>query len=233
MKHKTGKFMSWRDLIISPLTQLSILVVSGYITYIVAHTFRLDLVLSLILFYVLMIILTICFLRIFLIFSNLKAGTYTYTKNPKECYAWNLFGYLCITNLSLIYTNELLPIPFRKFFYAALKAKMGSGIISIGGKITEPYMTTIEEDAVIGDGALILGHVITAPDILILGKVHIKKKAIVGARCVILPGVVVGENSVVTIHSVVARNTIIPDNEIWGGNPACKIKDVVLERNPS
>ena len=46
----------------------------------------------------------------------------------------------------------------------------------------------------------------------------------VGAQCTILPGVVIGDNAVIAGGSVV--NTTVPPDEIWGGVPARKLKDV-------
>jgi acetyltransferase-like isoleucine patch superfamily enzyme len=46
----------------------------------------------------------------------------------------------------------------------------------------------------------------------------------VGANCVLLPGVTIGDNSLIAAGSVV--NCVVPPNEIWGGVPARKLKDV-------
>lgn len=54
--------------------------------------------------------------------------------------------------------------------------------------------------------------------------VHIKRSAFIGGSSLILKGVTVGANSIVGAGSVVTRS--IPDNEIWGGNPAVFIKKV-------
>jgi acetyltransferase-like isoleucine patch superfamily enzyme len=48
--------------------------------------------------------------------------------------------------------------------------------------------------------------------------IHLKKHAFIGAGCTILKGVTIGENSILATGSVVFQN--IPDNQIWGGNPA-------------
>jgi acetyltransferase-like isoleucine patch superfamily enzyme len=54
--------------------------------------------------------------------------------------------------------------------------------------------------------------------------VKIKKYAFIGGGSIILKGVTVGENSIIVAGSVVTRD--IPDNEIWGGNPAKFIRKV-------
>jgi len=46
----------------------------------------------------------------------------------------------------------------------------------------------------------------------------------VGANCVLLPGVTIGDNALIAAGSVVTRD--VPPNEIWGGVPARKLKDV-------
>ena len=61
-------------------------------------------------------------------------------------------------------------------------------------------------------------HVKTAP-------VHIKKNAFIGTRSIITKGVTIGENSIVAAGSVVVKD--IPDNQIWGGNPARFIKELI------
>jgi len=52
--------------------------------------------------------------------------------------------------------------------------------------------------------------------------IHIKKNAFIGGSSIILKGVTIGENAIVAAGSVVTKD--IPDGEIWGGNPAMKIR---------
>lgn len=56
-------------------------------------------------------------------------------------------------------------------------------------------------------------------------QVEIKKGAFIGGSSIILKGVTVGVNSVVAAGSIVTKS--IPDNELWGGNPAKFIKKVI------
>ncbi len=56
------------------------------------------------------------------------------------------------------------------------------------------------------------------------GKVEIMDGAFIGAHAIILKGVTIGRNSVIGAGSVVTKQ--VPDNEIWAGNPARKVRDV-------
>ena len=52
----------------------------------------------------------------------------------------------------------------------------------------------------------------------------IREGAFIGAHAIILKGVEIGKNSIIGAGSVVTKS--VPDNEIWGGNPAKKLKDL-------
>ena len=54
--------------------------------------------------------------------------------------------------------------------------------------------------------------------------VIIDNNVFIGAHSTILKGVHIGENSIIGAGSVVTKS--IPDNEIWGGNPAKFIRNI-------
>jgi acetyltransferase-like isoleucine patch superfamily enzyme len=56
-----------------------------------------------------------------------------------------------------------------------------------------------------------------------IAPIRIGRDVIVGVNSVILKGVEIGDGAVVAAGSVVTKS--IPTNEIWGGNPARKIRD--------
>ena len=223
-----NRFMSWKDLVITPLVETAILTISYLSVLLLNRLDAFSLFTNVVLFYVLMIIWTLLALKIIRVLFPIREGIFSYTDSSLTCYIWNLHAFLCITNLSLHYINGLLPPPTRKLFYSALGAKMGRGIISIGGRLVDPHLITVEESAMIGDDALLTPHAYarTTTDILILGRIEIKRNAIVGAKSMIMPGVTVGENSMINAMSLVPMNTKIPPNQIWGGNPAVKIAEL-------
>jgi len=54
--------------------------------------------------------------------------------------------------------------------------------------------------------------------------INIKDGVFVGAHSIILKGVTIGSNSIIGAGSVVTKS--VPDNEIWGGNPAKCLKKI-------
>jgi len=50
----------------------------------------------------------------------------------------------------------------------------------------------------------------------------VKRGAVIGANCTILPGITIGENAVIGGGSVVTKD--VPAGEVWVGNPAKRLK---------
>jgi acetyltransferase-like isoleucine patch superfamily enzyme len=134
---------------------------------------------------------------------------------------WKLHAVLM--QLGLPCLKLFIPIFLRPLLYGLLGARIGRQT-AIGGKLVDPYLTVMEDHSVIGEDSVVTAHIMTH-DQFILGRVTIGRKATVGVKAVIMPGVEIGENAIVLPNSVVSLNTRIPANEIWGGNPAKKIKE--------
>ena len=54
--------------------------------------------------------------------------------------------------------------------------------------------------------------------------IHIGKKVWIGSGAIVLPGVSIGDNSVIAAGSVVTKD--VPENSVYGGNPAKFIKKI-------
>ncbi|MDV4043723.1 acetyltransferase [Elizabethkingia anophelis] len=87
---------------------------------------------------------------------------------------------------------------------------------------------TIEDNVLIAPKVNLLseGHPVSAENrqSLMVGHIHIKQNAWIGANATILPGVTIGENSIVASGAVVSKD--VPDNTIVGGIPAKIIKTI-------
>ncbi|WP_347218148.1 sugar O-acetyltransferase [Chryseobacterium sp.] len=87
---------------------------------------------------------------------------------------------------------------------------------------------TIDDNVMIAPKVSLLseGHPVSPADrhSLMVGSIHIKKNAWIGANATILPGVTIGKNSIVAAGAVVSKD--VPDNTIVGGVPAKIIKRI-------
>lgn len=64
---------------------------------------------------------------------------------------------------------------------------------------------------------------------LICKKIQIKEDAYIGSRAIILPGVTIGVGAYIAAGAVVTKD--VPNFELWGGNPATKIKSLLGGQN--
>jgi acetyltransferase-like isoleucine patch superfamily enzyme len=92
--------------------------------------------------------------------------------------------------------------------------KLGNNILIGGGT------TIVDTDF----HSLNPGHWHTTADIehTVSAAVIIKDNVFIGMNCIVLKGVTIGSNVIVAAGAVVTKS--IPDNEIWGGNPAVFLK---------
>lgn len=88
-------------------------------------------------------------------------------------------------------------------------AKIGDNCILNTGCI-------IEHECMIGNGT----HI--APGAVLAGNVSVGENSFIGANSVVRQGAKIGNGVIVGAGSTVIRD--IPDNEIWAGNPAKKLK---------
>jgi maltose O-acetyltransferase len=98
------------------------------------------------------------------------------------------------------------------------------------------FLLHIDEGAVVSARTVIELHDSSIPNVrgsglLKVGRVHICKRAYIGAGSVILPGVRIGEGAIVGALSLV--NKRIPDHEVWGGVPVrfiCTVDELENKR---
>lgn len=133
------------------------------------------------------------------------------------------------------FLNEILrklpPCSFKNHFYRLMGVKIGRDVAICPNVFLDPLfpeLIVIEDGAVLGWGCRIFAHEILI-DRIILGRVVVKKNALIGGYSFIRAGVMVGEGSVVSFYSLVNKD--VKDGEIVGGIPAKSIKtEVMTER---
>lgn len=141
------------------------------------------------------------------------------------------------TSRSLV--RELIPgMPETSHIMPPMQVDMGANV-KIGNHVFINHSLTvmarggieIEDHVMIGPGASLLtaNHDLYDHQVLLCGKVTIKKNAWIGAKAMILPGVTVGENAVVAGGSVVTKD--VEPYTVVAGNPAHVLKRLDMPDN--
>jgi len=122
------------------------------------------------------------------------------------------------------FTTILPASEFKNHLLRLIGMKIGKDVsisISVMFDLGFPELITIEDGVIIGTQVKILTHETTIKRIRI-GRVHIKKRALIGVRSVIRSGTTIGAESVVGVLSFVNRD--VKDKEFVGGIPIKRIK---------
>lgn len=137
-----------------------------------------------------------------------------------------------MTEASRRLVQELVPgIPETSHIMPPMQIDMGKNVkmgshvfINHGLTVMARGGIEIEDDVMIGPGASLLtaNHDMYDHQVLLCGKITLKKNAWIGAKAMILPGVTVGENAIVAGGAVVTKD--VEPNTVVGGNPAKVLK---------
>ena len=120
-------------------------------------------------------------------------------------------------------------LPMRSRGWRATICKWGGVTIPDSGKTfigegvifdtNYPEDIILEEGVRVTTGCVLLTHFMEpSTGTYSRGKIHIKKRAYLGARTIICKPVTIGEDAIVGAGSIVTKD--IPANEVWAGNPA-------------
>jgi len=150
---------------------------------------------------------------------------YTGEKNPAYEYFQSSGKLRTIFNGFICHICRITPsIRIKNSLYRMIGVKIGKNVVIAAYVELDPYfpeLITIEDNVIIGVGAIILAHEYSQEKIR-KGKVHIKKRALIGAGSLVRSGVTIGEHAVVAAKSLVNKD--VKDREVVGGVPAKKIK---------
>lgn len=171
----------------------------------------------------------------------LKLQNVNYKEFPK------IFGFLLVVNRGKITLGEHVLIVSDRYSNPVGNCNRSAlfcspnGEIIIGNNVAmsnallfSQFRIQLENNVMLGGGVQIYDtdfHPININDRIIhdtskikTEPVLLKKGCFIGANSIILKGVSIGENTIIGAGSVVTKD--IPDNEIWGGNPASLIKKI-------
>lgn len=136
---------------------------------------------------------------------------------------------------------------FPKRYASAGGLKIGKNVRIMDGVSfgSEPYLIEIGNHVTISSDVLFITHdggtwvfreQERFQDVIKYGKITVGNNCFLGARSIIMPNVAIGNNCVIAAGSIVTRD--VPDNTVYGGNPAkmiCTLDEYAekcLLRNP-
>jgi len=153
----------------------------------------------------------------------------------------------------LFFNNPLFPFrSFKVFLIRLFGASVGKNCyIKPGVTIKYPWFLTIGDNVGIGEKAWIdnialvtIGDNVTISQgallitgnhdyrsesfALMLGEIHIKEGAWIGAKAIVGPKVTVHKNAVLSLGSLTAKD--LDENGIYAGRPAVRIRDRFLQK---
>jgi acetyltransferase-like isoleucine patch superfamily enzyme len=126
--------------------------------------------------------------------------------------------------------SMILPVPLMRIFYQLLGARLGPNTYP-GGVVMDPPFVTIGSNTIVGQGALIVPHVIEGSR-LAHRRINIGNDVTIGGRAVVLSGCSIGDGATVAIGAVVSKGTVIGAGEVWGGIPARRLAQVAVTDQP-
>ena len=127
--------------------------------------------------------------------------------------------------------SMILPVPLMRVFYQLLGARLGPNTYP-GGVLMDPPFVTIGSNTIVGQGALIVPHVIEGSR-LAHRRISIGNDVTIGGRAVVLSGCSIGDGATVAIGAVVSKGTVIGAGEVWGGIPARRLAQAGVADQPA
>lgn len=196
-----------------------IAILSSYPLYILFDSQSMKLMFVLLGFFFFYLYAVICY-RVFLKVFDLKEGYIKPDSRQEFIYHVYLLFYLIL--FYQLIRPKIIPVPVLRIVYLLLGAKLGKNTFC-SGTILDPIFTSAGDNTIIGEDSCLFAHAVEGHH-LSHKKILLGNNVTIGAKSILMSGVIVGNNSIVAAGSVVLKNTNIGEHEIWGGNPAKRLK---------
>jgi len=152
---------------------------------------------------------------------NLREGEYHILS--WGCVRWALANALQLV-VSAVFMDFILLTPFANLFFRMMGARVGRNAQINSKFCADLSLLELGDDAVIGGHATVICHSFERHR-LILKKVRIARKAIIGLNAVVLPGCDIGEGALIAAGAVLGKGTVVPPHSVYSGVPAESAKE--------
>ncbi len=168
------------------------------------------------------ILISVLFLTIVKLIYPPKEGIFSRSIRDKDYFYWNLRN---IIKKWPLFINGSNPFPWFKnrFTLRFFGVKIGKNGIYDNSWISSEFVS-IGKNVIIGMNSTLLSFGIEQ-DKFILKKIIVEDEALIGAKCVLLPGTHIKRNTKLSAHSYTNFNDILEENSIYMGHPA-KLKEI-------
>ena len=119
--------------------------------------------------------------------------------------------------------SKLLIPPFTSIWHRFLGARIGKASFPSACLIGDSQYVTVGDECVLGANSILSPH-ISVGNYYALEKIELGNRVTIGVQSVVYGGVRIGDGALVLPHSCVTPGARIGPNEMWGGNPAKKVK---------
>ena len=146
-----------------------------------------------------------------------REGVFRRNIEDKDYLYWNLRNIVKKWSLFIIASN---PFPWLKnrFTLRFFGVKIGKKCICDNAWISSEFVT-IGKNVIIGMNSTVITFGIEQ-DNFILKQIIIEDNALIGAKCVLLPGTLIKKNAKLSTHSYTNYDDILEESLIYAGHPA-------------
>lgn len=135
-------------------------------------------------------------------------------------YTHNALTYLVrYTVLDLI-----TPSPLNILFFKMMGMKIGRNVMINTSNISDPCLITLGDHVTIGGSATLMAHY-GMDGYLVIDKLEIGARSMVGLQASIFGGVSIGQNAMIAPGAVVYPKTVVGDDEKFGYGPEASLRE--------
>jgi len=147
---------------------------------------------------------------------NLKEGEYDIIS--LGAFKW-MFANSLYQLMAATFMDFILLTPFANVFHRLMGAKLGRNVQINSKFCADMSLLEVGDGSVIGGHSTVISHSFER-NRLILKKVKIGKKVIIGLNSVILPGCEIEDGALIAAGAVLNKNTHVGRREVYCGVPA-------------
>ncbi|MBK8576353.1 MAG: hypothetical protein IPN90_11985 [Elusimicrobia bacterium] len=213
------KFLGWTDLTIKPALEVVLIALAAGLTGFVLPRSTWFTGVAGLVFLTLVQVGSLQVMTILRWVGRFEAGVYPFHVGSPRTFIWTVYYYLIVMNVFPLYQTRFLPPVGRRWLSQIMGARVGEG--SMDGFLYDPYLVQLDDGATIGDESALLPHAMTEEEV-ILKPVRVGAGAVIGERCLVMPGAVIEHGSRLEALSLLTMDSHMGPNEVWSGIPARK-----------